>query len=92
MSARIAYDINPLSSIALTVAILIGGHPHPMPRSLIEKSLLHATRPTDNYLTPGANSTIKLVAAPYKFFNSSDGDTFVCRLKRRLKFRYIMAV
>ena len=38
------------------------------------------------------NSVIKLVAAPYKFFNSSDGDTFVCRLKRRLKFRYIMAV
>jgi len=44
MSARIDYDINASCSIAMTVSILIGGHPHPMPRSIIEKSLLHATR------------------------------------------------
>ena len=78
MSTRIAYDINPLNSIALTVAILIGGHPHPMPRSIIEKSLLHATRPT--YYPQD------------KIFHSADGGTFVRRLKRRLKFRYLTAI
>jgi hypothetical protein len=29
MSARIEYDINASSSIAMTVSILSGGHPHP---------------------------------------------------------------
>ena len=42
--ARQYIDVNLLSSIALTVAILISGHPHPMPRSIIEKSLRYATR------------------------------------------------
>ncbi len=32
MSARIDYDINASNSIAMTVSILSGGHPHPMPR------------------------------------------------------------
>ena len=44
MSARIDYDIFMSGSIALIISILSGGHPHPMPRPIIEKSLLHATR------------------------------------------------
>jgi hypothetical protein len=30
MSARIDYDINSSNSIAMTVSILSGGHPHPI--------------------------------------------------------------